>query len=136
MIKAELRDYINRVLEAKQISADDVRDLRCRRLEDGLGSRAEAEALLALDRVLPAHESWGDALTALMVDFVVWNSRPTGKVTADDARWLAATLDTDALSDTAMRIAQSILEEADQVDEALATLVLRARQRTPRGLAA
>ena len=71
MIKAELRDYINRVLEAKQISADDVRDLRCRRLEDGLGSRAEAEALLALDRVLPAHESWGDALTALMVDFVV-----------------------------------------------------------------
>ena len=127
MIKSQLRDYMDRVIEAKQIDADDVRDLQRRVLEDGLASRAEAEALLALDRTVPADESWGTVVTALMVDFVVWGSRPTGKVTADDARWLAAALDIGTPTGTAERIAKAILEEAEQVDEALFALVRRGR---------
>ena len=136
MIKVQLRDYIDRVIAAKHIHAEDVRDLQRNVLEDGLTSRVEAEALLALDRSLPKHESWGDALVALMLDFAVWGSRPTGKVTAQDARWLVAILDIGTPTETALRIAQAILDEADEVDEALVSFILRARHRAPQVLAA
>ena len=131
MINAQLRDYIDRVTEAKQIEAEDVRDLRRRVLPDGLATRVEAQALLALDRSLPAHASWGEALTALMVDFVVWGSRPTGRVTAEDASWLAAALDVGTPTETAMQIAYAVVQEAEQVDEALLFFMLRGRQRAP-----
>ena len=136
MIKSQLRDYIERVIAAKQIDACDVRDLQRNVVADGLVTRLEAEALLALDRSLPSHESWGDALVALMVDFVVWGSRPTGKVTAEDARWLVAALEIGTPTGTALRIAHAVLDEAEQVDEALVSMVLRSRQRTQQGLAA
>ena len=136
MIKAQLRDYIDRVMEAKRIGADDVRDLRHGIFADGLMSRSEAEALLALDRSVPADESWAEAVTALMVDFVVWGSRPTGKVTADDAAWLAAVLDVGPPTETALRIAYAIVEEAEQIDEALLSFILRGRQTAPKILVA
>ena len=136
MIKTQLRDYMERVIEAKQIGADDVRELQRNVLEDGLTSRAEAEALLALDRSLPAHESWREALVALMVDFVVWASRPTGKVTADEGEWLVAALEVGTPMPTAMRIAQAVADEAEQIDEPLLAFILRGRQRGSRTLAA
>ena len=128
MIKSQLREYIRDLIEAKQISAEHVHDLQRRVLADGLASRAEAEALLALERTLPADPSWGEALSALIVDFVVWGSRPTGKVTAEDADWLAAALDVGTPTDTARRIAETIVDEAEQVDEALVFLVQRWRR--------
>jgi hypothetical protein len=135
MIKSQLRDYLRHVNEAKQISAEDVRDLQRRVLENGLTCKAEAEALLALDRTLPADRTWGDALCALMVDFVVWGSRPTGKITAEDAKWLAAVLEADTPTETAIRIAHLLVDEAEEVDEALMTLVRR-WERSPHARAA
>jgi hypothetical protein len=136
MIKTQLRDYVERVIEAKQIGADDVRDLQRDVLGDGLTSRPEAEALLALDRSLPAHESWGDVLVALMVDFVVWGTRPTGKVTAEEGEWLVAALEVGTPTPTALRIAHAIAEEAEQIDEPLLAFILRGRRRDSRVLAA
>ena len=136
MIKAQLREYMERVIEAKQISADDVRDLQRNVLEDGLTSRAEADALLALDRSLPADESWGDVLVALMVDYVVWGTRPTGKVTAEDGEWLSGALEVGTPTPTALRIAYAVAEEAEQIDESLLAFILRGRQREARILAA
>jgi hypothetical protein len=136
MIKSQLRDYMERVIDAKQICAGDVKDLQRNVLRDGLTSRDEAEALLALDHALPADASWSDALVALMVDFVVWGSRPTGKVTADDASWLSAALDVGTPTETAMRIAYAVVEEAEQIDEALLAFILRGRQKAPQTRAA
>ena len=135
MIKSQLREYIDKMTDANRIGAEDVRDLQRRVLPDGLTSRAEAEALLALDRTLSTDGSWGEALSALVVDFVVWGARPTGKVTADDASWLAAALDIGSPTETSLRIAQAIVEEADQVDEALIGL-LQQRPRSTRARAA
>jgi hypothetical protein len=136
MIKSQLRDYMERVIDAKQICAEDVKDLQRNVLRDGLTSRCEAEALLALDRSLPAHASWSDALLALVVDFLVWGSRPTGRVTADDAGWLCAALDVGTPTDTALRIAYAVVEEAEQIDEALLDFILRGRQKAPHTQAA
>ncbi len=55
MINANLHHFIDRVIDNKVITQDDVRDLQRNILADGIGSRAEADALLALDRTLDAH---------------------------------------------------------------------------------
>jgi hypothetical protein len=136
MINSELRDFIDRVVENRRISDGDVIILQRDVLPDGLNSREDAEALLALDRVVDAAENWGEVLCALMVDFVVWGSRPTGYVTGTDALWLAAVLDVGLPTERALHIAYAIVEEAQQVDEALLGFILRGRQRVPRGLAA
>jgi hypothetical protein len=128
MIKSQLREFIERVVDTRTIAQDDVRFLVETVLEDGIGSRDEAEALLSLERALAAPESFRAVLSALVVDFVVWGSRPTGRVMQDDAAWLAATLDLGGPNPTAMRIAEAIAAEADQVDEALVSFILRGRQ--------
>ena len=92
MIKSTLSQFVDRVSQNKHIAPDDVKVLLRSVLEDGLISREQAETLLALDRTFDAHESWSDALVTLVVDYVVWGARPTGSVTAEDARWLAAAL--------------------------------------------
>ena len=128
MIKSQLREFIERVVDTRTIAQDDVRFLVETVLEDGIGSRDEAEALLSLERALAAPESFRAVLSALVVDFVVWGSRPTGTVTRDDAAWLAATLDLGGPNPTGMRIAEAVAAEADQVDEALVSFILRGRQ--------
>jgi hypothetical protein len=128
MIKNNLRDFIEAVIDSKYISADDVKKLQRDVLEDGIMSRVEAEALLALDRILDTHESWSPALTALIVDFMVWSLRPTGVVTNDDAMWLATALDVGGPTETAMNIAYAILDETQHVDPALLDFIMRGRQ--------
>jgi hypothetical protein len=128
MIKNNLRDFIETVIDSKHISADDVKQLQRDILQDGIMSRLEAEALLALDRTLDADAAWGPALTALIVEFVVWGLRPTGMVTSDDAMWLATALDVGGPTETAMNIAYAILDESQHVDAALLDFIMRGRQ--------
>jgi len=128
MIKNSLRDFIESAINNKYISAEDVKKLQRDILEDGIASRVEAEALLALDRTLEVHESWGPALTALVVDFMVWSLRPTGSVNNDDALWLTTALDVGGPTETAMNIVYAILDETRNVDAALLDFIMRGRQ--------
>lgn len=128
MIKNNLREFIEAVIDSKYISAEDVKKLQREILEDGIMTRIEAEALLALDRTLDTHETWGPTLTALIVDFVVWSMRPTGVVTNDDAMWLTTALDVGGPTETAMNIAYAILDETQHVDAALLDFIMRGRQ--------
>ncbi len=128
MIKNNLRDFIETVIDNKYICAEDVKKLQREILEYGIMTRIEAEALLALDRTLDAHEGWGPALTALIVDFMVWSMRPTGVVTNDDAMWLTTALDVGGPTETAMNIAYAILDETQHVDAALLDFIMRGRQ--------
>jgi hypothetical protein len=136
MIKSSLSQFVDRVSHNRHIAADDVKVLLRSVLEDGLISREEAETLLALDRTFDAHESWGDALVTLVVDYVVWGARPTGSVTAEDARWLAAALEFDGPTETGMRIAYAVVDEAQTTDEALVDFIMRGRQLAKKTLAA
>jgi hypothetical protein len=136
MIRSNLSEFVAQVIEAKRITDADVKLLHRQVLDDGLVSRQEAETLLALDRTLDSDSTWGDALVALVVDFVVWGTRPTGSVTAEDARWLAAALDVGGATETAMRIAYEVIEEAQSTDRALLDFILRGRQETHKTLAA
>jgi len=135
MIGRQLGIFIDRVVEAKSIGREDIGYLTQTTLEDGLASRQEAEALLVLDRTLPAEAGFADLVVALVVDFVVFGSRPTGTVTREDGAWLAAVLDSGRPNGTALRIAEAIVAEADGADESLVSFILKGR-RAARTLAA
>lgn len=119
MINANLHHFIDRVIDNKAITQDDVRDLQRNILTDGIGSRAEADALLALDRTLDAHASWGDFLVTVMVDYVVWGSRPTGRVPSAKAAWLVTAFTCGEPIGNGVRIARAIVAEAQEVDPEL-----------------
>ncbi len=129
MINPSLDLFAATLIEAARIRSGDVKRLQRDILPDGISSRAEAELLLRLDqsvrRADPAFSAW---LVAAMADFVVWGSRPTGVVTAEATRWLAAALDAADLTETALHIAYAVVEEAHDLDEALLTFILRRRQ--------
>jgi len=128
MMKDQLRDFIDRIAETNHVSDEDVKMLQDEILKDGITSRIEVESLLALDRSIDAVESWGAALTRLVVDFVVWNRAPHGVVSNDDAFWLATLLEISGPSPNAMNIAYAILDEAGYVDVALLDFIMRGRQ--------
>jgi len=136
MINSRLDDFIGQVSGTQAITAEDVRELENIVLADGITSREEAETLLALDGVVNAHASFLDALSRLMVDYVVWGARPTGYVRGEDARWLTSALDVVCHSETSLRIAHAIVEEAQQVDEVLLSFILRGRRQGRQPLAA
>ena len=86
-------DFTDKILAKARISFGDVRRLKRDILPDGIASRGQAEALLALDRaVAKADAAWERWLVTTIVDFVVWAERPTGIVDEDTALWLAAAL--------------------------------------------
>ncbi|NIX77798.1 hypothetical protein [Microvirga terricola] len=126
MMNATLRDFIETVIDKKIISADDVDHLQRHVLSDGLKSRVEAEALLALDRAVEADESWAGALKTLVVDFSVLRLRSAGM--GDDVQWLATVLEVGGPSETAMAIAYAVLDQAERVDTALLDFIMRGRQ--------
>ena len=135
MIKNSLRAFVNRALEHKHISAEDVKELRRDILSDGLSSHEEADALIALDRVaVPADGSWAEFLVETVVEFAVWTSRPTGYIDRETARWLVTTLSGRAgPTATAARIAFEIVREAETVDETLLAFVMRGAKHRGQG---
>jgi hypothetical protein len=127
MIKTSLHSFAERIVDARAITAEDVKLLQRAILEDGICTREEGDVLIALDRVSRASDpSWEAVLVAAVVDFAVWGSRPTGYVDQDTARWLAASLACGVgPTDTARRIAFEIVKEAQSVDDALLAFAMR-----------
>jgi hypothetical protein len=128
MVRQKLSYFAGTVTEKKFISAADVKLLACHVLEGGVFNRLEAEALMALDRSVEAHESWAGVYSTLIVNFVVRRSLPVGIVTADDALWLTSVLDLGGPTETAINIAYAILDEAQHVDIAILDFIMRGRQ--------
>ena len=107
----------------------DVKLLECHVLEGGVFNRQEAEALLALDRSLSRRTRAGlGSIRALIVNFVVRRTLPSGTVTADDALWLTSALDLGGPTATPINIAYAILDEAQHVDIAILDFIMRCRQ--------
>jgi hypothetical protein len=136
MMKDSLREFIDSVVESNFISGEAVKKFTGEILAEGITSRLEVESLLALDRLVEAEESWGAALTKLVVDFVVWKRAPHGVVSNDDALWLATALEVSGPSRNAMNIAYAILDEAGYVDVALLDFIMRGRQQARMSLMA
>jgi hypothetical protein len=114
-------------LAARAILTDaDIDHLRRRVLRFGYVTRAEAEALFEIDAA-PSQkpESWTALFVEALTDHIVWQSRPTGVVSHEQADWV---LDRAAQAQTLTRLALlvNILAEAHAVPASFVATV-RAR---------
>jgi len=129
MISHELREFVDRVLDSRTVCDDDVRFLQRDILPTLVAGRDDVDVLLALDRAVAVKSPlWADMLTAFVVDFAVWQNRPTGIVGRDKAHWLATTLAAgEGATPLAGHIAFEIVREAESCDELLIAFALRRR---------
>ena len=126
MISPSLEIFVNSVMLAGEITLADVQSLHRNVIPDGIGSRDEADILIALDRAISdKHVAWSAVAMTAVVDFAVWQSRPTGTVDGETARWLVASLSAGrGPSGLAEAIAFEVVREADRVDPALTMFVM------------
>jgi hypothetical protein len=103
-------------LAARPILTDeDVTKIRRRVLRFGFVTRPEAEALFEIDAA-PSQkpESWTTLFVEAITDHVVWQSRPTGVVSPEQAEWVLARVD-EASTPTRLAVLVNILAEAHSV---------------------
>ncbi len=116
--------FIGRALHTRRIGFGDLRRLQRDVLPEGIGSPAEAEALLALDSaVSKVDEAWLSYLAALCRDFVL-RSSPSGSVDLNTLAWLVGAL-AGAKPSTALFIARELVRVADVSDPALLAFTKR-----------
>lgn len=121
MIGHQLREFVDRVMDRKAITADDLVALQHDIFVDAVMTRDDIDVLVALDRAVPVSTAgFAHWLTATVVDFAVWESRPTGVIDREKAHWLIATLTGgEGPTATARRIAFEVVREAQSCDELL-----------------
>lgn len=122
-----LQEFIDRISNAGIVTLDDVRLLQRDLLPDGIQCEQEADLLIALDRkVRPQTDRWEEFLVSSVVEFVVWNARPTGRIDTAKAGWLVASLSAgNGPTRRGCRIAFEVVREADSVCETLAAYAMR-----------
>jgi hypothetical protein len=121
MVGHELREFVDRVMDRRAIDEEDVKMLQRNILSDIVVTRDVVDILVALDRAVPQScAAYADYLVALVVDFAVWENRPTGVIDRDKAHWLVTTLSAgEGPTAAAQRIPFEIAREAEHCDEAL-----------------
>ncbi|MGL4438651.1 MAG: hypothetical protein ACRCUE_05210 [Bosea sp. (in: a-proteobacteria)] len=126
MITNELREFVEHVLECKNIDDTDVNKLARDILGDSLLSHDVIDVLVALDRaVATPNANWAEYLVTTVVDYVVWTCRPTGVVGRDLSQWLIATLSVgEGQTANARRIAFEVVREAERCDENLISFAM------------
>lgn len=134
MITQPLEEFVNLVMVNGQIARADVRRLQRDIMPDGVESADEADVLIALDRAVSEKDSaWNGFMIQAVVDFVVWTSRPTGRIDRQTAEWLTTSLSAGiGPTDAAVAVAFEVVRESELCDEVLVGFVMRwARGRAP-----
>lgn len=88
-------------------------------------TRREAEILFEIDAAQSgANAAWTAYFVESLVEFVVYGSRPTGRVNDTDARWLVSCVGEEA-SASVPALLRAIILQAEDVPEGLIRLALR-----------
>ncbi len=116
-----------------RITPDEVARLRASVFRDGVVTRAEAEALFALnDRLGDDEFAWRQAFVTAIADHLIDGGSPRGHITREGASWLEAQITADGRVKprTELELVLTALERAESAPEELAsfarTLVSRA----------
>jgi hypothetical protein len=131
-----LHAFIKKVRESRRLLYGDLQRLQRDVLPNGLTTREEAKALIALDGVLErADDGWQDYLTEALKQFVLSTSRPQGSVDHDTAEWLASAL-AGLPSKVAGDMVREVAKAARHADLALLDFVRKGSRRKPKARAA
>jgi hypothetical protein len=113
------------VLQSKAVSKNDMAEMRAAIFERGLTDRTEAEVLLMLDRGHATQMAgWSAFFIEALSDFVLWQSRPTGRVTESDLDWLLGCI-SDRPSANAAALLAAIARDAHEPPARLMGLMQR-----------
>ncbi len=83
------RTMISAMVLGRKVTAQDVAWLRREVFADGEVTRETADELFAVARAgMNNAPEWTELFVELITDYVVWQSRPTGVVTDEEAQWL------------------------------------------------
>jgi hypothetical protein len=96
----------------RSIDVQTVRDLQRDVLRYGVVSRDEADALFDIERAVRTDcREWGEFFVGTLVDYLLWQQRPSGVLNEAKAEWLIAQADrTRTLAAFAILVA--VLDEA------------------------
>lgn len=119
MIARPLREFIDRMIDNGEMRDEDVFFLRRDICPDGIVSRSEADALIALDRIVAVPPSWGDFLVQSLLSFTLTQMSATGTLPHDFTNWLISSLDIGYPTERAVRVAAAVVSEARCVDDYL-----------------
>jgi len=110
-----------------QITAEGILALRREGWGDGIITRAEAEALFALNNALAERSpEWCDFFVEAIGEFVLNGSPPRLQCSLEEAEWLIGQIDHDGVVDSVVELETMvrIIERAENVPERLKTYVL------------
>jgi hypothetical protein len=95
---AQERDYRRAALVAMErlraVNAETVRQLRYTLFRGDALTQDEAEALFDIERSAEPHsEDWAEFLVDTIVDYLLWQQRPSGVLSEAQAEWLISQVD-------------------------------------------
>jgi hypothetical protein len=94
--------------------------------ERGLECREEVEALFTMDRYgFVSGDTWFLFAVKCVSDFLIWEARPTGHVTEQDADWIIGLVG-DQPTAFGRAVLFSLVREAETVPPRVSELVMRA----------
>ncbi len=111
-----------RTIEKQSVTEVDVGLMRDALEEGGTITTEEAEGLLRIERLVDAAcEAWGPFFIDTITAHLVWECRPTGRITREQTDWLVEQLDQprSASNRLVSVLLASLVSEAVEVDERL-----------------
>ena len=106
------RTIISAMIHGRRVTAQDVAWLRREVFADGEVTRGAADELFAVARArMNNAPEWTELFVELITDHVVWQARPTGIVTDEQAKWLLGRSD-ECRSVEALAALVNVLAEA------------------------
>lgn len=119
-----MQNLVDRLAADGRVTADEALQLRQAVFPDGVVSREEAEALIALDARVASHDAaWAAAFVEGVADYAM---RAGGHVDAETADWLIAAFGPEGARETELEAVLKVLERAESAPETLSAFA-RAR---------
>lgn len=120
-------DIAQRAAADGQVAADELLALRREGWGDGIITRAEAEALCALNNALSVRSNeWCDFFVEAIGEFVLNGTHPRLECSEDEAAWLIAQIDSDGVTESMVELETMvrIIERAENTPDRLKNYVL------------
>ncbi|MFZ1812962.1 MAG: hypothetical protein WBO55_00760 [Rhizobiaceae bacterium] len=122
------QDFSGLLESAERISPKDVLYFRREVFRDGVVSKAEADAIFAMDMAVSHKcQEWVDFYVEALSEFAVNQAEPRGYVSVANAEWLIASISHDGHVDSLSEIALllKVMNKANSAPESLAAFTLR-----------
>lgn len=120
-------DFAQRVAADGQVTIDELLTLRSEGWGDGIITRAEAEALFAINNSLTTRsDQWCDFFVEAIGEFVLNGTPPRLQCNEEEAGWLIGQVDSDGVTESMVELEAivRIIERAENVPDRLKNYVL------------